>query len=64
MITESEKKHRASKIAITNASSYLEGIEPDDEMKKLQQQYIQGEFKDAKEMGNKMRAHLRTKKSR
>lgn len=45
----------------TNASFFLEGIEPDAEMKRLQALYITGEIASALELGKLTRSHLKTK---
>jgi len=53
--------NRAQIVANVRASFALEGIEPDDEMKALEERYINGEIVDAKELGELTRAHLRKK---
>ena len=45
----------------TNASFFLEGIEPDAEMKRLQALYVTGEITSALELGKLTRSHLKTK---
>ena len=45
----------------TNASFFLEGIEPDAEMKRLQALYVIGEIASALELGKLTRSHLKTK---
>ena len=45
----------------TNASFFLEGIEPDTEMKRLQALYVTGEIASALELGKLTRSHLKTK---
>jgi hypothetical protein len=45
----------------TNASFFLEGIEPDAEMKRLQAMYVAGEITSALELGKLTRSHLKTK---
>ena len=60
-ISDEEKARRAFIVANASASSALEGIHPDEEMKALQERYINGEFADAKELGELTRAHLRKK---
>ena len=45
----------------TNASFFLEGIEPDAEMKRLQALYVTGEIASALELGKLTRSHLKTK---
>lgn len=45
----------------TNASFFLEGIEPDTEMKRLQALYILGEISSALELGKLTRSYLKTK---
>lgn len=45
----------------TNASFFLEGIEPDAEMKQLQALYVTGEIASALELGKLTRSHLKTK---
>ena len=45
----------------TNASFFLEGIEPDAEMKRLQALYVTGEIATALELGKLTRSHLKTK---
>lgn len=45
----------------TNASFFLEGIEPDAEMKRLQALYVTGEIANALELGKLTRSHLKTK---
>lgn len=45
----------------TNASFFLEGIEPDAEMKRLQALYVTGEIANALELGKLTRLHLKTK---
>jgi uncharacterized protein (UPF0371 family) len=45
----------------TNASFFLEGIEPDAEMKRLQALYVTGEIVSALELGKLTRSHLKTK---
>ena len=45
----------------TNASCFLEGIEPDAEMKRLQALYVTGEIASALELGKLTRSHLKTK---
>ena len=45
----------------TNASFFLEGIEPDAEMKRLQALYVTGEIANALELGKFTRSHLKTK---
>ncbi|MDD2817146.1 MAG: hypothetical protein PHP00_15675 [Thiotrichaceae bacterium] len=43
----------------TNASFFLEGIEPDAEMKRLQALYVTGEIANALELGKLTRSHLK-----
>ena len=45
----------------TNASFFLEGIEPDAEMKRLQALYVTGEITSALELGKLTRSHLQIK---
>ena len=45
----------------TNVSFFLEGIEPDAEMKRLQALYVTGEIASALELGKLTRSHLKTK---
>lgn len=45
----------------TNASFFLDGIEPDAEMKRLQALYVTGEIASALELGKLTRSHLKTK---
>lgn len=45
----------------TNASFFLEGIEPDAEMKRLQALYVTGEIASALELGKLTRSHLKIK---
>ncbi|MFB6408381.1 hypothetical protein ACEXF2_019910 [Acinetobacter baumannii] len=45
----------------TNASFFLEGIEPDAEMKRLQALYVLGEISSALELGKLTRSYLKTK---
>ena len=45
----------------TNASFFLEGIEPDAEMKRLQALYVTGEIASALELGKLTRSQLKTK---
>lgn len=52
---------RAQIIANVRASFALEGIEPDEEMKALEERYIHGDFADAEELGELTRVHLRQK---
>lgn len=52
---------RQKLIDNTNASFFLEGIEPDAEMKRLQALYVTGEIGNALELGKLTRSHLKTK---
>ena len=52
---------RQKRIDNTNASFFLEGIEPDAEMKRLQALYVTGEIASALELGKLTRSHLKTK---
>ena len=45
----------------TNASFFLEGIEPDAEMKRLQALYVTGKIATALELGKLTRSHLKIK---
>lgn len=60
-MTEEVKIHhdRAQIVANVRASFALEGIQPDEEMKALEQRYINGQIADANDLGELMRAHLR-----
>jgi hypothetical protein len=60
-ISDEEKARRTIIISNVRASFALEGIEPDEEMKALEERYIHGEFADAKELDELTRAHLRKK---
>lgn len=61
MITETEKAVRKRILDNTNASFFLEGIEPDAEMKRLQALYVTGEIATALELGKLTRSHLKIK---
>ncbi len=61
MITEIEKADRKRLLDNTNASFFLEGIEPDAEMKRLQALYVTGEISNAFELGKLTRSHIKTK---
>lgn len=52
---------RQKRIDNTNASFFLEGVEPDAEMKRLQALYVTGEIASALELGKLTRSHLKTK---
>lgn len=54
---------RQKLIDNTNASFALEGIEPDTEMKRLQDLYITGEIVSALELGELTRSYLKTQLS-
>jgi polyhydroxyalkanoate synthesis regulator phasin len=60
-ISSDEKARRSQIIANVRASFSLEGIEPDSEMKALDERYMNGEFADAHELGEVTRAYLRKK---
>lgn len=55
------RQERAFIIANAAASSALEGIYPDDEMKALEERYINGDFANTHELGEHMRVYLRKK---
>lgn len=61
MITKIEKADRKRILDNINASFFLEGIEPDAEMKRLQALYVTGEIASALELGKLTRSHLKTK---
>ena len=61
MITATERVDRQRIVDNTNASFFLEGIEPDAEMKRLQALYVTGEIASALELGKLTRSHLKTK---
>lgn len=50
---------RQKLIDNTNASFFLEGIEPDAEMMRLQALYVAGEIANAFDLGEMMRSHLK-----
>lgn len=52
---------RQKRIDNTNASFFLEGIEPDAEMKRLQALYVTGEISNALELGKLTRTYLKIK---
>lgn len=52
---------RQKRIDNTNASFFLEGVEPDAEMKRLQALYVTGEITSALELGKLTRSHLKIK---
>lgn len=56
------KVERQKLIDNTNASFFLEGIEPDAEMMQLQALYVTGEIANAFDLGKLMRSHLKIKK--
>lgn len=61
VLSQAEKAIRKQLIDNTNASFALEGIEADQEMKALQQQYIDGEIENTQILGERTRKYLKNR---